>query len=129
MAWVGEVQPLLRCYTLGVLWLPNSDVPPEVKVLQPEIRPRKGVSYEAIPHLNFNSADPAFSSLCLFDPDTNEWCPRMWIADTFVPWAIKWVCSYEAWHIDGVWRGRSAPGPESVAEIRALARQSEESAA
>ena len=70
-----------------------------------------------IPHLIFNHEDPELSALCLFDPDAGEWDSTMLIADTTVPWAAEWLHHYELWRVDGVWRGPSAPGPISVAEM------------
>jgi len=44
----------------------------------------------------------------------------MWIADTTMLWAAKWLYFYELWHFDGVWRGGGV-GPATIAEARTAA--------
>ncbi|MEZ5962170.1 MAG: hypothetical protein R3C30_17355, partial [Hyphomonadaceae bacterium] len=87
-------------------------------LITPHLIPRDGATYEDIPHLIFCSKQPKDSALCLFDPDGKGWKPTMWIADTTVPWASRWLYYYELWHFDGVWRGGGV-GPATIAEIRA----------
>lgn len=119
IVWRGPLRGFQMEYQVLVHWSwqanPNT---PHVFVLDPQIRPRPGGRFEDIPHLNFDSANPVDSALCLFDPDDGEWNSKMLIADTTVPWASEWLHHYELWHLDGVWRGPNAPGPISVGEMR-----------
>ena len=38
-----------------------------------------------------------FPPLCLYDPAQREWSPNMFIADTIIPWTIKWLLFFEDW--------------------------------
>jgi len=116
--WQGQVCPYQRTYEIGVWWVAASPLKPWVFLIDPELTPRDGGTFEEIPHLLFCDENPKLSGLCLFDPDGNEWSNKQLIADTTLPWALEWLQHYEFWHFDGVWRGKSV-GPESVAEIRA----------
>lgn len=102
-------------YQVAIFWAwqtPNAC--PFALVIDPVIRPRQGERFIDIPHLMYNEKVPERSPLCLFDPDTQEWDGTMWIADTTVPWTSEWLHHYELWHMDGLWRGKNAPGPISI---------------
>jgi hypothetical protein len=116
--WRGGVRPYQMSYQLGVYWRAGSNLKPWVYLINPELCPRKGGTFEEIPHLLYYENEPKLSGLCLFDPEGNEWSNRRLIADTTLPWAFEWLQHYEFWHFDGVWRGKSI-GPESIAQIRA----------
>ena len=44
-------------------------------------------------------------TLCLFDPAAYEWDPHLRIAETILPWSIKWLACYEFWLMTGRWVG------------------------
>lgn len=70
---------------------------PRVYVLEPELsRNRKG---EKIPHRY------AEGCLCLYYPGYGEWSPKMFIAETIVPWTALWLYHYEVWHATDEWLG------------------------
>lgn len=92
---------------------------PLVFIRHPPLRPRQSEEFIDLPHLQFNSTRPEDSALCLYHPAANEWNNTMLIADTVLPWASEWLLHYELWHLDGVWRGKSASGPQTVREILA----------
>ncbi|MCZ8164051.1 MAG: hypothetical protein O9336_18745 [Microcystis sp. LE19-98.1E] len=117
LLWVGDVQPRQRIYRISIIWWPGRIDRPHVQVRDPKIRPRAGASFEDIPHLIFNSDEPALSGLCLFDPEGREWSPADLIADTTVPWACEWLHYYELWHMTGEWRGPSV-GYHTISEMR-----------
>ncbi len=121
LVWTGPLRGFQMNYQVSVQWRwQKTGSIPYVFILDPKIAPRSGATFEDIPHLLFNSDAPENSALCLFDPDGREWDNTILIADTTVPWASEWLHHYECWHLDGVWRGANAPGPISVAEIKAL---------
>lgn len=116
--WVGSVRGCHREHVIEVRWRYRDPEGPRVKVLDPLLEPRPGVAFEYVPHLIFDSATPTNSDLCLYDPDQNEWRGTMFLARTIIPWASEWLCHYETWHVDGIWRGANAPGPISVGDMR-----------
>ena len=120
LAWLGPLRGFQRPYHVFVRWSIAGALPPLVFVLKPQIEPREGETFDDIPHLIFDEADPRDSALCLFDPEEGEWGPHMLIADTTIPWASEWLHAYELWHATGVWSRASAPGPASRAELQAM---------
>lgn len=120
LAWQGRIRGFQRPYLIDVVWLHRLRRPPSVFVIEPKIAPRAAEDFTHIPHLNFNDRDPERSALCLYDPEGQEWDDSLLIAETMVPWASEWLHHYELWRFDGVWRGRNAPGPISVAEMRTV---------
>ena len=79
---------------------------PHVWVQEP--RPVKLAHGEVTPHLNEDG------TLCLYDPNGNEWGPDRSIADTTVPWTSLWLLYYEDWLITGKWKGGGPPMPDDV---------------
>ncbi|MCC6229956.1 MAG: hypothetical protein IT432_12115 [Phycisphaerales bacterium] len=71
--------------------------PPVVWVLDPVLEHR--VIGEPIPHVNPDG------TLCLYDPDGNEWNGTMSLASTTIPWALRWLFHYEHWRVFGEWLG------------------------
>ena len=116
MIWRGFLRPKMKVYEVAVLWNASTMSLPWVSVVNPKIKPRSGTDYNAIPHLLFDSKDPEWSGLCLFDPAGTEWDPSLLIADTTIIWASEWLLYYELWHLTGKWLGPSV-GPESVAAM------------
>ena len=41
--------------------------------------------------------------LCVYDPKTKEWNGKMLIAESFIPWILTWLNTYEFWLITGKW--------------------------
>lgn len=96
-AWCGAYRIRLG-YAFGVR--------PYVFVIDPE--PVKLAHGEVTPHLNEDG------TLCLYDPDGDEWGPDRSIADTTVPWTSLWILYYEDWLITRDWKGKGAPMPEDI---------------
>jgi hypothetical protein len=117
LLWRGMLIGFQRSYDIAVLWRPCDGLPPRVHLIEPALEPRPDCRFIDIPHLMFDRNAPKNSALCLFDPDAGEWNDTMLIADTIIPWAAEWLHDYECWHAFGEWRGRSAPGPQSVGEM------------
>ncbi|WP_421787684.1 hypothetical protein [Hyphobacterium sp.] len=111
--WAGELRPKGQLYKVGVEWRPSNR--PDVIMLSPKMRPRDGLAFIDIPHINLDPDNPDFSSMCLYDPDGDEWNDSMFIADTIIPWAAEWLMYYEHWHLFGEWIG-SGVGPETIRE-------------
>jgi hypothetical protein len=118
--WDGPLRGAQKWYRVRVLWLIDGSFRPYVCLLDPTLRPRKGGTFEQIPHLMFDAECPESSGLCLFDPEGNEWSNKALIADSTIWWAAEWLFYYEMWHLDGVWRGNGV-GYESIAEARTAA--------
>jgi hypothetical protein len=113
--WNGALMGFQKVYQVGLIWEATSDLPPYVYLINPMLRPRQEGRYDKIPHLLYSEERPQSSGLCLFDPDGNEWSEHFLLADTTIPWAVKWLYYYELWHYDGVWRGGGV-GPETYAD-------------
>tara|TARA_R110000803_G_scaffold51864_3_gene106949 strand:+ start:5447 stop:5929 length:483 start_codon:yes stop_codon:yes gene_type:complete len=117
LIWTGMLQPKAQSYVVRILWHPKVMALPYAFVLEPKLKPRKGGTFEEIPHLIFDGDEPEFSALCLFDPDGNEWSPSDLIAETTLPWVSEWLVYYELWHLFGEWLGPGI-GFESIADMR-----------
>jgi hypothetical protein len=74
---------------------------PVAYVLCPDLE--KLANGERPPHIY--AYDAGRTRLCLFFPDSNEWTPKSWLDETFVPWTISWLRFYEIWLATGVWDG------------------------
>lgn len=120
ITWVGILKGFQRPYQVGVIWDMRTAQAPYVFLVDPPLSPRVDGAFEDIPHLIFDSEEPAKSGLCLYDPEGNEWSNHMLIADSTLPWAARWLYYYELWLYDGKWRGGGV-GPESIARARAEA--------
>ncbi len=46
---------------------------------------------------------PNDKSLCLYDPDTDEWTSESHLFDTFVPWCQQWFIFQRLYEQTGVW--------------------------
>lgn len=111
--WVGEVRPLMQQFTISIVYrvplavelLDRRRMQPQVRVLAPQLRPRRGDREGQLPHVYYVGDEPLDVVLCLFDPDTDEWSPSMSLAETTVPWTIDWLVSYEGWRATGRWTG------------------------
>ena len=70
---------------------------PRVEVIEPSVRPA--------PHLYKNEINPDYALLCLYDPAQRQWTYSDLIAETTVPWAVRWLASYEGWLATKEWTG------------------------
>lgn len=112
--WEGALRPFAKTYRLQISYMTKARLGelqlrpwfPQVWLMQPRLEKRVIEPDEPIPHIYPPAVgDFTRSSLCLFDPKTEEWTPDMAIADTTVPWAIDWLASYEGWQATGEWKG------------------------
>lgn len=108
MIWQGNIRPLQKIYTVGVvlrLAPPGPGLPnPLVMALTPCLRGRD--PREAIPHVYKNPWNPLLPFLCLFHPPTDRFDSRRHsAADTVIPWTIEWLACYEGWLATGKWVG------------------------
>lgn len=98
--WVGQVQPQFTSYRLELRYRVWGN--PEVRVLSPGLVKQPGNPEGALPHIYPPIDDP---TLCLFDPAAYEWAPHLRIAETILPWSVKWLACYEFWLMTGHWVG------------------------
>jgi hypothetical protein len=98
--WVGTVEPQLSRYTIEIRYQLGAF--PKVRVLAPALTRLIDNSEGQLPHVYPPAEDP---TLCLFDPELDQWDWSMSIADTTVPWTCDWLACYEYWIISGTWRG------------------------
>ena len=110
VAWEGELRPLHKTYTVGIILqvAPSSlRVPnPVVMALNPRLHGRTETPDEAIPHVYENPLNPLAPLLCLHHPPTDGFDPRhQSAADTVIPWTIEWLVCYEGWLATGKWIG------------------------
>ncbi|WP_245493490.1 MULTISPECIES: hypothetical protein [unclassified Mesorhizobium] len=111
--WRGPLRPLLQTFQVEITFrapsiiekLNNRRMQPRVKILTPQLRPRRGDPEGQLPHVYYIGCGPLDVVLCMFDPDSDEWSPFMSVAETTVPWAIDWLTSYEGWRATGTWTG------------------------
>jgi hypothetical protein len=118
LEWIGRLQPKSQEYVVRVIWDATWYDRPYVMLLQPQLQPRPGCDWAAIPHLLFCDNAPECSALCLFDPDGAEWTQAELIAETTIPWVSEWLVYYELWHLTGEWLAPGV-GAESVQALRA----------
>ncbi len=111
--WSGPLRPLFQTFWIQILYRAPSvieavslrDSQPRVKIITPQLRPRRNDPEGLLPHVYYGGSDIADVFLCMFDPESNEWSPNMSLAETTVPWTIDWLASYEGWRATGVWTG------------------------
>lgn len=94
-SWIGQLQPSAASETFTVRVDYELRVRPKVWVLRPRLR--RHASGERIRH-TFPDG-----SICLHLHE--EWTPKMYIAETTIPWLALWLFHYEAWHATGEWLG------------------------
>ena len=78
-------------------------VQPQVEILRPALRPRRGDAEGMLPHVYYGPDGEV--TLCMLDPDSNEWSPSDLLAETTVPWITDWLVAYEGWRATGEWTG------------------------
>lgn len=111
-----NLRPCEVCKQYEVLFAYTPTDRPHVWVVEPE--PVKSAHGQQTPHLNYDG------TLCLFDPEQDEWSPSEAFAHTIVPWSSRWLFHYENWLVSGVWRGDStdarldSPSGISAADVQ-----------
>ncbi|MCY4331994.1 MAG: nucleotidyltransferase [Cyanobacteria bacterium MAG CAR1_bin_15] len=112
--WSGNLQGLERSFYITIEYgTPKKDdqemyrLMPVVRVQRPSLVLNPDAEEEApLPHVYPDTEnDYRLSPLCLFDPATGEWNHSMKIADTTVPWTVRWLACYEIWEATGRWVG------------------------
>jgi hypothetical protein len=95
--WIGSITPsaLSETYQVKIVYKLNKT--PEVTVLSPQLR--NHTNGKPIPHV-YPGNHP-----CVYLPESGEWHPGKFIAETIVPWISLWLYHYEIWHITGEWLG------------------------
>ncbi|MBB3237149.1 hypothetical protein FHS20_004046 [Phyllobacterium endophyticum] len=116
--WIGHVTPQFQCYRLEIEYNLGMVIQgPNVRVTSPQLSRLPGNQEGSLPHVYNVGEDP---TLCLFDPDAEEWSGWMLISQTIVPWAIDWLACYEWWLMTGVWHGggrhRGTPSIRTILE-------------
>jgi hypothetical protein len=107
--WRGVLRPLLQRYDVQILYRAPKIIEkldarihqPRVSVLRPSLRPREGDPEGRLPHVYYSKDGDV--SLCLLDPDAEDWSPADLIAQTTVGWTIEWLAAYEGWRATGKW--------------------------
>jgi hypothetical protein len=109
--WEGPIRSISRAYQVRIFWhlfwpgksdFEVRNVAPKIFVLDPPLQDRPD---EQVPHM-YRSPGRR-NSVCCWDPTAGEWSFRKSIADTVVPFIVRWLCSYEFWRWSGEW---PAPG-------------------
>lgn len=76
-----------------------SDYSPRSWMIKPALELYHGKEPEHI--YGFDSKN--HPRLCVYDPRSREWNQQMFIANTYVPWIVTWLNTYEYWQITGEW--------------------------
>jgi hypothetical protein len=108
--WVGDVTPHQRRYRIEITYkaplaverFTAAQVQPRVRVLHPDLEEHSDYELGPLPHVYWTSGGPV---LCLFDPDQGEWSSDDLLAETTVPWALRWLVFYEGWLATKKWKG------------------------
>jgi hypothetical protein len=108
-AWRGPVRPLLQTFVVDITYraplvveqLNVRILQPQVRVLSPPLRRRPGDREGSLPHVYYGPDGGV--TLCMLDPDSDEWSPFDSLARTTVPWIIEWLAAYEGWRATGQW--------------------------
>ena len=98
--WVGLVRPQYQKYKICIDY--HLFESPIVKILTPNLTRLPDNEEGQLPHVYPPAEDP---SLCLYDPQTNEWDGTMLLSRTIVPWTLDWLSCYELWLMTGRWTG------------------------
>jgi hypothetical protein len=109
--WIGPVKPSAMSHEYQVRIVYEFGDSPKVWVLSPALKPR--CDGGRIPHV-YGGPRP-----CLYLPNSGEWRPDRYIADTIIPWTSLWLYYYEVWHATGEWLGGGVhPDPQVVKQER-----------
>ena len=82
-----------------------SDYSPKVWLLSPELQRVNGKR----PHHIYDYDYDGHPRLCVYYPGYSEWNQHMLISDSFIPWIITWLNTYEYWLITGQWLYDESP--------------------
>lgn len=114
--WIGAVRPQFQMYRIEII---HHDLgTPDVRVLSPHLTRLPDNEEGQLPHVYPPASDP---TLCLFDPETDEWDHSMLISRTIVPWTLDWLACYELWLMTGRWTGGGRHPIPSIAETFGIA--------
>lgn len=97
LTWAGRLQPSNYSESYEVTIRSQAWRHPQVSVRDPDLVPNE---HGWLPHFY-----PDIRTLCLYDPKSDEWSRRDWLAETIVPWAAEWLLYYELWRATGLWHG------------------------
>jgi hypothetical protein len=108
-AWQGAVRPLLQTFLVDITYraplvieqLSVRVLQPRVRVLSPPLRQRPGDPEGRLPHVYYGPNGEV--TLCMLDPDSDDWSPFDSLAQTTMPWIIEWLAAYEGWRATGEW--------------------------
>lgn len=111
--WQGPVRPLLQTFRVSIAYraplmverLNVRVLQPQVQILSPTLRPRRGDTEGLLPHVYYGPDSEVL--LCMIDPDSDEWSPADLLAETTLPWIIDWLAAYEGWRATGEWTASS----------------------
>lgn len=111
--WEGTLDPVKRRYRVRIsVRLPYAienftalQVQPRVQVLNPILERHPEFEEGPVPHVYINEDAPSLPFLCLFDPYDGEWSLSDLVADTTVPWTVRYLYFYEGWLVTGKWLG------------------------
>lgn len=109
--WIGPWSPsaLSDTYLISVSY--QFLCRPKVSILSPDLKLAAGK--KKLPHV-YKAGQ---RDLCLHL--RWEWSPRLFIADTILPWASQWIAFYETWVQTGCWLGKGThPDWPQHAEVR-----------
>ena len=98
--WSGNVRPQFQTYRIEIIH--HAEKAPDVRVLSPHLVGLPDNEEGYLPHVYSPASDP---TLCLFDPETEEWDHSMQISRTIAPWTLDWLACYELWLMTGRWTG------------------------
>lgn len=109
VVWRGPLRPLLQTFHVEITYraplvIERLDVrilQPRVRVLSPPLRCRPGDREGSLPHVYYSPDGDV--TLCMLDPDADDWSPFDSLAQTTVPWIIEWLAAYEGWRATGQW--------------------------
>lgn len=107
--WRGPLRPLLQTFHVDIAYrapfvierLDLRILQPRVRVLSPPLRHRPGDPEGSLPHVYYGPDGDV--TLCMLDPDADDWSPSDSLAQTTVPWIIDWLAAYEGWRATGQW--------------------------
>ena len=101
---------ILHCY-MRLQPSPNSDIY-EIHIrYKINERPKVWVIYPKIEKLNgeypihkYGFDTSGNIELCVFCPEYKEWNDKnMLLSETFIPWVVTWLHTYEFWLVTGIW--------------------------
>lgn len=79
---------------------------PQAWLVKPVFEKHKGIS----PLHKYKVEKNGNLELCVFYDRYKEWDEsRMFLADTFIPWIVTWLNTYEYWLITGEWEYEESP--------------------